>query len=87
MPARASLTNAWPRSFPPKSYPCSGWLAAQPNFTVLEVAHTSGLADPIKAAAQVNHFVGGHLNEHAMAAVIDPALGIETAAMPDSGAR
>ena len=51
-----------------------GWLAAQPNFTVLEVAHSACLADPIKAAAQVNHFLGGYLNEHAMAAVINPAL-------------
>ncbi len=41
---------------------------------ILSVSYSEALADPARAAEQVNDFLGGGLNEQAMAATIDPAL-------------
>ncbi len=44
------------------------WLAQQPNFQTLYVHYSDVLADPETAARQINRFLGGHLDEQAMAA-------------------
>jgi hypothetical protein len=50
------------------------WLAAQPNFSVLEVQYNALLQDPQRHVAAVNRFLGGGLDEARMAAVINPDL-------------
>lgn len=50
------------------------WLAAQPNFSVLAIDHAQCLSHPASTAAKVNAFLGGGLDETAMAAAVDPAL-------------
>ena len=50
------------------------WLQRQPNFRVLVVEHRDCLARPAWVAAEVNRFLGGGLDEHRMAGVVDPAL-------------
>jgi hypothetical protein len=54
------------------------WLAARPNFAVLEVAHAALLADPAGQAAAIAGFLrdgaGPALDEAAMAAAVDPSL-------------
>jgi len=50
------------------------WLRAQPNFQVLTVDYNRMLADPLPHVRQVNHFLGGALDEQRMAEVVDPAL-------------
>ena len=50
------------------------WLAAQPNFSVLAIDHAQYLSHPASTAAKVNAFLGGGLDETAMAAAVDPAL-------------
>ena len=50
------------------------WLQAQPNFSVLAVDYNQMLQDPRPHIRRLNHFLGGHLDEEAMAAVVDPQL-------------
>jgi hypothetical protein len=50
------------------------WMTAQPNIDVLYVDHGSVLADPGAAAARLNRFLGGTLDERKAAAVVDPSL-------------
>lgn len=54
------------------------WLAARPNFAVLEVAHAALLADPAGQATAIAGFLrdgaGPALDEAAMAAAVDPSL-------------
>ena len=54
------------------------WLAARPNFAVLEVAHAALLADPAREARAIAAFLAdgadGALDEAAMAAAVDPSL-------------
>jgi hypothetical protein len=54
------------------------WLAARPNFAVLEVAHAALLAHPAEQAAAIAGFLrdenGQALDEAAMAAAVDPSL-------------
>lgn len=50
------------------------WLAAQPNFSVLDVDYNRMLADSLPLVAQVNRFLGGRLNEDKMAQAVDPNL-------------
>lgn len=49
-------------------------LRTSPNFQLLEIDHRDCLRDPARVVAQINAFLGGHLDESAMAAAIDPAL-------------
>jgi hypothetical protein len=51
-----------------------GWLARQPNFRLLAVEHRDLIQRPAEMARAVNEFLGGGLDEAAMAAVVDPAL-------------
>ena len=50
------------------------WLRAQPNVELLEVEHRKAISDPDACAAAVNAFLGGELDEAAMAEAIDPKL-------------
>lgn len=50
------------------------WLAAQPNFSVLDVDYNAMLADPSPFVPEINRFLGDMLNETAMMAVVDPNL-------------
>ena len=51
------------------------WLADRPQaFRVLTVHYPELVADPAGTAAAVNAFLGGGLDEAAMAAAVDPAL-------------
>ena len=50
------------------------WLAAQPHMATLAVAHRDLLRDPAPPVATLNAFLGGHLDEAAMRAVVDPRL-------------
>jgi len=49
-------------------------LTHRPWFEVLEVHYSEVLARPVEGARQINAFLGGALNEEAMAAVVDPDL-------------
>ena len=49
-------------------------LADRPGFQVLTVHYPGLVADPAAEAARLNHFLGGGLDESAMAAAVDPAL-------------
>jgi len=49
-------------------------LLAVGQFPVLYVSHRACIKDPVEVAARVNSFLGGTLNEQAMAAAIDPNL-------------
>ena len=51
-----------------------GWLAARPQFAVLAVRHAEMVRDPAGAAKAVAAFLGGGMDEAAMAAAIDPTL-------------
>ncbi len=52
----------------------TAWLRGAPGFRFLEIRYHDCLRDPARAAAQVNAFLGGLLDETAMAAAVDPAL-------------
>ena len=49
-------------------------LAGLPNFQVCSVPYPALVADPAAEAARVNAFLGGGLDEAAMARAVDPAL-------------
>lgn len=44
------------------------------QFRMLEVHYTDVINDPVSVATRVNGFLGGNLNEEAMATVVDPSL-------------
>ncbi len=50
------------------------WLADQPNFQVLEIPYADLVKNPTEKAAQIAAFLGGSLDEQAMAAAVDPTL-------------
>jgi hypothetical protein len=50
------------------------WLAAQPNFSLLDIDYNAMLAGPGPFVPQINRFLGGGLDEEAMVAVVDPGL-------------
>jgi hypothetical protein len=50
------------------------WLSGQANFTVVEIDHRDCMEAPALTASLVNLFVGGGLNEAAMASVFDNSL-------------
>jgi hypothetical protein len=49
-------------------------LLAVGRFPVLYVSHRNCIEHPAGAAARVNAFLGGSLDERAMAAAVDPGL-------------
>lgn len=50
------------------------WLAARPNFEVLDVSYPEVLRDPARWAGEIAEFLGGGLDTEAMAAAVDPSL-------------
>lgn len=49
-------------------------LASRPCFDTLDLQHGATIRDPAAAAARINRFLGGSLDEEAMAAVVNPDL-------------
>lgn len=49
-------------------------LAARPCFDTLDLRHRDTVRDPMEAAARINRFLGGDLDEEAMAAAVNPDL-------------
>jgi hypothetical protein len=50
------------------------WLIAQENVQVLYVSYRDVLTNPKEQASKINVFLGGGLDERAMAEVVDPDL-------------
>lgn len=50
------------------------WVAQQSNVERLDVNYNAMLKDPAPYITQINAFLGGQLNTHKMAEVVDPAL-------------
>ena len=50
------------------------WLACQPNMSVLAVPYAEVVRDPLIWSREVARFLGGGLDEAAMAAAVDPSL-------------
>ena len=48
--------------------------AASRDVQILSVDYAAAMANPSAVAARVNAFLGGELDEPAMAAVVDPSL-------------
>jgi hypothetical protein len=46
----------------------------RPNFELIEIHYKAAVEDPARAAAEVNAFLGGHLDESAMREAVDTAL-------------
>jgi hypothetical protein len=50
------------------------WLSKQPNMEVLYVNYNTMIADPAESLHKVNTLLGGSMDVHAMAAVVDKEL-------------
>ncbi|MDQ2745415.1 MAG: sulfotransferase family protein [Chloroflexota bacterium] len=50
------------------------WIESRPNFSILYVEHHEVLADTERVAHELNQFLGGQLDEEAMARVPDRSL-------------
>ena len=50
------------------------WLAGRPNMVNLNLHFDQVIADPVDAASAINAFLEGHLDEQAMAGMVDPSL-------------
>lgn len=50
------------------------WVAAQPNFKMIDVVYHELVADPSPHIERINTFLGGHLNTQAMREVVEPEL-------------
>jgi LPS sulfotransferase NodH len=50
------------------------WLARQPGMSVLAVSYAEVVRDPLKWSHEVSRFLGGGMDEAAMAAAVDPSL-------------
>lgn len=50
------------------------WLPLQPHFSAIKVEYHDCLHRSASVATEVNRFLGGTLNESAMAAAVDPSL-------------
>lgn len=50
------------------------WLRQQPQADVLYVSYNEAIENPARKAADVNDFLGGHLDEKAMRQIVDPTL-------------
>ncbi len=50
------------------------WLREQPNFAVLDVDYNAMLQDPQPYIRSINQFLGGQLDEQAMALIVNPDL-------------
>jgi hypothetical protein len=52
----------------------AAWLAARPNFALLDVPYAELVASPAAWVPRINAFLGGTLDEAAMHAAVDPTL-------------
>lgn len=50
------------------------WMEGQPNLSTIDVDYNQAIQDPRSTAKAINQFLGGELDEQAMAAVVDPSL-------------
>ena len=50
------------------------YLAGNPKVQAISVDYHAALEDPVSLARRVNEFLGGTLDEAAMASVVDPEL-------------
>ncbi|MEA3350945.1 MAG: sulfotransferase family protein [Chloroflexota bacterium] len=50
------------------------WMDNQPNLRYIDVDYNAAIQDPLPQAKKINQFLGGDLDEQAMAAVVDPSL-------------
>jgi hypothetical protein len=50
------------------------WIAAQPNFSIIEVDYRDMVASPATQCKRINGFLGGVLDGDRAAAAVDPAL-------------
>lgn len=50
------------------------WLSEEPHFDILYVHYSDAVANAMDQARRVNQFLGGDLDEAAMAGVVDPDL-------------
>ena len=50
------------------------WMKSQPNLKYIDVDYNAMLADPAPHVKRINQFLGGELDETAMAAVVDSKL-------------
>ncbi|MGA3026255.1 MAG: sulfotransferase family protein [Bryobacteraceae bacterium] len=50
------------------------WLASRPDVSVLSVPYAGVVREPARWSGEVSRFLGGGLNEAAMAVIADPAL-------------
>jgi hypothetical protein len=50
------------------------WIEKQPNIEILFVKYSDVLSNPGEEVKKINRFLGGGMNEQAMAAVADPNL-------------
>ena len=51
-----------------------GWMNNQPNLIYLDIDYNVILENPEPNISQINHFLGGNLNEEKMLSVIEPIL-------------
>jgi hypothetical protein len=51
-----------------------GWLQSQPNFLMLNLNYNFIVADPNSAVIELDRFLGGGLDVHAMSGVLDLSL-------------
>jgi hypothetical protein len=50
------------------------WCRKRSNFELCEVSYKQAINEPVATAAEVNAFLGGGLDQAAMAAAVDPSL-------------
>jgi hypothetical protein len=50
------------------------WIAAQPNFSIIEVDYSDMVASPATQCKRINGFLGGVLDGDRAAAAVDPSL-------------
>lgn len=50
------------------------WIGDQPNYEMLEIDYNDMVKAPLDFIPSINIFLGGKLDEQAMAAIVDPAL-------------
>jgi hypothetical protein len=51
-----------------------GWMNNQPNLIYLDIDYNEILKDPVPYISQINHFLGGNLDEEKMLTVVDSSL-------------
>jgi hypothetical protein len=50
------------------------WMKSQSNLKYIDINYNAMMVDPMPQVKKINHFLGGHLDETAMVAIVDPKL-------------